>query len=140
MLHGPLTDLVIETFYQVYNELGHGYLESVYARAMTIALREVGLRAEEQLPIAVHFRGWVVGEFRADMIVERCVLLELKACRAIEAAHEAQLLHYLRATTMEVGLVLNFGTRPSFKRLIFTNDRKLVRGGPAAVVGPSAHA
>jgi GxxExxY protein len=91
---------------------------------MLIALREAGLKAETQVPIAVYFRGNRVGDFRADLMVENSVLLELKAARALDPSHEAQLLNYLRATEIEVGLLMNFGIKPEFKRLAFDNQRK----------------
>ena len=111
-------------FYDVYNELGHGFLESVYQKAMVIALRQAGLRADPEHPVPVWFRGQPVGEFSADVLVERSVILELKAIRTLEIAHEAQLLHYLRATDIEVGLLLNFGPNPQIKRMAFDNERK----------------
>jgi GxxExxY protein len=121
--HQELTRRIIGVFYEVYNELGHGFLEFVYEAA--IALREAGLKAETQVPIAVYFRGNRVGDFRADLMVENAVLLELKAARALGSSHEAQLLNYLRATEIEVGLLLNFGIKPEFKRLAFDNERKI---------------
>lgn len=105
-------------------EIGHGFLESVYEAAMLIALRQAGLKAEIQVPITVSFRGNRVGDFRADLMVEDAVLLELKAARSLDSSHEAQLLNYLRATQIEVGLLLNFGTKPEFKRLAYDNERK----------------
>ncbi len=125
-----LTGKIIKVFYEVYNELGFGFLESVYEKAMLIALRAAGLRAENQVPVAVCFRGQTVGEFAADILVESLVLLELKACRALEDAHEAQTLHYLRATSIEVALLLNFGPKPQVRRFVFDNDRKRQRGQP----------
>jgi GxxExxY protein len=122
--HQELTRKIIGVFYDVYNELGHGFLESVYEAAMLIALREAGLKVETQVSIAVYFRGNRVGDFRADLMVESAVLLELKAARALDPSHEAQLLNYLRATEIEVGLLLNFGVKPEFKRLAFHNERK----------------
>jgi len=122
--HCELTDKIIGTFYEVYNELGFGFLESVYENALLIALIAKGLKVEQQVPIPVWFRGRKVGDFFADLIVEDFVLLELKAVREIDEAHKAQLLNYLRATEIEVGLLLNFGHRPEFKRLAFDNQRK----------------
>ena len=127
--HSEITDK-IKVFFEVYNELGHGFLESVYERSLEIALNSLGLKVCRQIQIPVWFRGKPVGDFTADMLVEGCVLLELKAARALDAAHQAQLLNYLRATEIEVGLLLNFGIRPEFKRLIFDNPRKAVRGNP----------
>lgn len=123
--HADLTQKIIGVFYEVYNELGQGFLESVYEAAMVKALRDVGLRAERQWPIEVRFRGEVVGEFRADVLIEGRVIVEIKAARALESAHEAQLLNYLRATSIEVGLLTNFGPKPEFRRFAFANNRKL---------------
>lgn len=122
--HSNLTEKVIGVFYEVYNELGHGFLECVYENAMCIAVAQIGLSVIQQADVRVAFRGRVVGEFRADLIVEGCVLVELKAARTLDAAHEAQVLNYLRATELEVGLLLNFGPKPQIKRLIFDNERK----------------
>jgi GxxExxY protein len=133
--HGELTDKIIGVFYDVYNELGHGFLESVYEEAMTIALRQIGLVVERQKPLVVRFRGKVVGEFKADLVVESLLILDLKACRALEPVHEAQILNYLRATEIELGLLFNFGPKPQFKRLIFDNIRK---NGGITAVAPSA--
>jgi GxxExxY protein len=125
--HAELTDKIIGVFYDVYNELGHGFLESVYEESMVIALRDKNLNFERQVPLPVWFREHKVGEYRADVLVERSVLLELKSVRALESAHDAQLLHYLRSTAIEVGLLLNFGSRPQFRRLVFDNARKKIR-------------
>ena len=124
LLHADLTDQVIKTFYEVYNELGHGFIESVYENSLAIALREKNFEVCQQVAIPVWFHGLKVGDFDADIMVERTLLLELKAARAIDPAHVAQLLNYLKATEIEVGLVLNFGPKPEFKRLIFDNVRK----------------
>jgi GxxExxY protein len=126
-------------FYEVYNELGCGFLESVYEKAMAIALGAAGLRVSRQVGIEVWFRGQSVGDFRADEIVEDAVLLELKAARAIEPSHEAQLLNYLRATELEVGLILNFGPKPEFRRLVFANERKRSLGDRTLGRPPSSH-
>jgi GxxExxY protein len=128
--HGELTRRVIGVFFAVYNELGPGFLESVYEHAMEIALKEAGIVATRQLPLQVHFRGHVVGEFRADMVVESTLVLELKAMRAIAAEHESQMLNYLRATDFEIGLIMNFGPKPEFRRMLFDNQRKLLREMP----------
>ena len=122
-----LTGKIIGAFYEVYNELGHGFLESVYVNALALTLTNAGLRVEKEKLITVWFHNTVVGEFRADLVVEGRVIVETKAARSLDTAHEAQLLNYLRATEIEVGLLLNFGHRPDFKRLAFSNDRKRVR-------------
>ncbi|MFN6962979.1 MAG: GxxExxY protein [Pyrinomonadaceae bacterium] len=122
--HSDLTRDIIGTFYEVYNELGHGFIESVYENALCITLRKKGLEVHQQGAVPVWFRGQKVGDFDADVMVNRLVLLELKVARTIEQAHIAQLLNYLKATPIEVGLLLNFGPRPEFKRVVFGNDRK----------------
>ncbi len=122
--HRELTEKIIGIFYEVYNELGFGFLESVYENSLSIALRDNGFEVQQQIGIPVQFRGIQVGVFEADILVNRCVFLELKAVRAIDPAHIAQLMNYLKATEIEVGLLLNFGSRPEFKRLAFSNDRK----------------
>ncbi len=114
-------------FFEVYNELGGGFLESVYQEAMRIALLHAGLKVAIEVPIPVYFRGEVVGNFRADLVVNDCVLLELKAISGFDAAHDGQVLHYLRATRFEVGLLLNFGPRPQFRRFILEGDKKKIR-------------
>lgn len=128
--HKDITDKIIRVFYEVYNELGHGFIESVYERSLEIALNSLDLKVCRQIQIPVWFRGKPVGDFTADMLIENSVLLELKAARALDTSHQAQLLNYLRATEIEVGLLLNFGLKPEFKRLIFDNPRKAIRGNP----------
>ncbi len=120
----PLTEKIIGVFYEVYNELGFGFLESVYREAMRIALGQAGLRVEAEVPVPVSFRGSLVGVFRADLVVEERVIVELKTADSIGKAHEAQVLHYLRASTMEIGLVMNFGPDAKFQRIVFQNARK----------------
>ena len=132
--HSGLTDRVIGIFYDVYNELGHGFLESTYAEAMIVALETAGLHVNREYPIPVWFRGKKIGQYFADLLVEGTLILELKAGRALEKAREAQLLHYLRATHIEVGLLLNFGIRPQFRRLLFDNERKKIRENPCESV------
>ncbi len=132
--HSDLTEKIIGVFYDVYNELGHGFLESTYAEALVVALVESGLSVAREVPVPVWFRGRRVGQYYADLIVEGVVLLELKAARTLESAHEAQLLHYLRATEVEVGLLLNFGLRAQFRRLLFDNERKKIRENPCESV------
>lgn len=125
-LHSALTDRIIQAFYDVYNELGPGFLESVYEKAFAKALREAGLQVLVQSPIPVWFRGELVGDFRADLVVNDLIIVELKVSQFIEQIHEAQLLNYLKATKYEVGLVLNFGARAQIRRLVFTNERKRI--------------
>ncbi len=122
--HQELTEVIIQAFYEVYNELGHGFLESVYEEAMNRVLREKAVDIQRQSPLPVWFRGEQIGDFRADLIVANTVIVELKAARALEPAHEAQLLNYLRASDLEVGLLLNFGAKPQIKRMVFANENK----------------
>jgi GxxExxY protein len=129
-----LTDKIIGVFYDVYNELGYGFLESTYAEAMVIALQDAGLQVAREVTVPVWFRGRKAGQYFADLLVEGTILLELKTARNIDSANEAQLLHYLRATQIEVGLLLNFGMRPQFRRLLFDNERKQIRENPCKSV------
>ena len=122
--HSELTDTVIRVFYEVYNELGFGFLESVYRKALRIALMEKGLTVESEVPISVFFRGVDVGDFRADLVVNQTLLLELKTAEKIIRAHEAQVLNYLRSTDLELGLILNFGPQPQIRRLLLDNAKK----------------
>ena len=126
--HGELTQKIIGVFFEVYNELGHGFLESVYEKSFSFALTASGLHVLTKIEVPVWFRGRQVGDFEADMLVERRILIELKAGRALDSAHEAQLLNYLRATEIEVGILFGFGLRPEFKRLAYDNQRKRHRG------------
>ena len=122
-----LTQKIIGVYFEVYNELGTGFLESVYQKSLALALESAGLKVYSRIDIPVWFRGHQVGQFEGDLLVEKCVLLELKAARALGSAHQAQLLNYLRATEIEVGLLLNFGPRPEFKRVAYDNSRKRIR-------------
>src|SRR5579871_5775638 len=122
--HDELTERIIGVFYEVYNELGYGFLESVYREAMRLALMQGGLRVNTEVPVPVSFRGSVVGVFRADLIVNEAVLVELKACDQMVRQHESQTMHYLRATPIEVGLLMNFGPSPRFKRFVMDNELK----------------
>jgi len=123
--HKEITDKILYAFFKVvYPALGFGFLEKVYENAMVIALREMGLKVEQQVKIVVYFAGQVVGEYYADLVVEGCVVVELKAVQNLLDEHDAQLLNYLRATEYEVGLLLNFGSQPRFRRKVFDNERK----------------
>jgi GxxExxY protein len=133
-----LTEKIIGVFYAVYNELGYGFLESVYERCFVIALNSAGLVPEEQVAVPIFFRGVQVAQFAADLLVNKKILIEIKTCKTLERAHEAQLLNYLRGTEIEVGLLLNFGERPQVRRLIFDNERKKSRGLPEQASAASA--
>ena len=122
--HALVTQKILGVFYEVYNELGTGFLESVYQKSLALALESAGLTVCSRVDIPVWFRGHQVGHFEGDILVERCVLLELKAARALDSSHQAQLLNYLRATGIEVGLLLNFGPKPEFKRLAYDKSKR----------------
>ena len=128
--HGELTEKILGVYYDVYNELGPGFVESVYEKAMAIALREASLQVQAQFSIPVWFRGQLVGNFSADVLVNGVVLLELKAVKTLDLVHQAQLMHYLKATEIEVGLLLNFGGRPEFRRIVLENERKKIPENP----------
>ena len=123
LLHKELTDKIIGAFYTVYNELGYGFLEKVYENAMLIELKELRLNVHQQMPIKVRYRGYVVGEYFADLCVQDAVILELKAEETLRDADEAQILNYLKATGYDVGLLLNFGPRPEFARKVYTKHK-----------------
>lgn len=118
------TEIILSAFYEVYYDLGYGFLERVYQNALYQELKRRGFHCEVQKQIKAYFKGKEVGEYFADITVDNKIILELKACDKICPEHEAQLLNYLKATNIEVGLLLNFGERPQFRRKIFTNDRK----------------
>jgi GxxExxY protein len=128
MLHEETTQGIIKAFYHVYNNLGFGFLEKVYENSLAIELAANGFDIKRQVPVYVHYRGEKVGDYFADMIVNDKVILELKATEDISIAHRNQLINYLKATTMEVGLLMNFGEKPKFERFIFTNDKKPLLG------------
>ncbi len=130
LMHFETTEKILHAFYDVYNELGPGFLESVYEQAMCIAMRELGLQVETQVPVPVWFRHHQIGNFRADMLVNGVVLIELKTAKAIDRIHEAQLTHYLKATPVEVGMLLNFGPQALFRRIAFENSRQKIRENP----------
>jgi GxxExxY protein len=119
-----LTERIIKVFYKVYNTLGYGFLEKVYENSLIIELKKAGIAAMPQAPIKVLYDGDVVGEYFADILVEDEVIVEIKAVRNLVVEHEAQLLNYLKATDIEVGLLLNFGVQPQVKRKVLDNDRK----------------
>lgn len=119
--HKETSEKIIKAFYKVYNVFGHGFLEKVYVAALMMELQKVGLRARREIPIHVYYDGQVIGEYAADIIVEDCIILEIKAAKGLSIDHEAQLLNYLKATKIEVGLLLNFGPKPEVKRRVFNN-------------------
>jgi GxxExxY protein len=130
LIHEELTQKIIGVFFNVYNELGHGFLESVYEEAFCVSLAEQNIFYERQRAVPVFFHGRQIGDFRCDILVDSKVMIELKAITAIERAHEKQLTNYLKATEIEVGIILNFGPEPKFKRIVFENERKKIRSNP----------
>ena len=106
LLHGGTTDLIIKSFYHVYNSLGYGFLEKVYENALRVSLTKAGLAVDQQWPIAVEFEGEKVGDYFADLTVGDSVIVEIKADKAFAPEHEAQLVNYLKATRYQVGLLL----------------------------------
>ncbi len=124
MIHEELTDKIIKAFFTVYNTLGFGFLEKIYENAMLLELQKCGFTIENQKNLKVYYDDTIIGEYYADIIVENKVIIEIKVCDTLGENHEAQLLNYLKATEIEVGLLLNFGHKPEIKRKIFTNDRK----------------
>jgi len=123
-LHKELTSKIIQAFYKVYNTLGYGFLEKVYENAMRVELIKMGISVEQQKNIKVYYASEMVGDYFADLLIEELVIVELKAAENICEEHEAQLLNYLKATDIEVGLLLNFGKIPEVRRKIFMNKNK----------------
>ena len=121
MKHHDKTRKIIDAFYKVYNTLGFGFLERVYQNALFLELKDAGFQCKEQQPIKVYYNDQQVGDYYADIIVDNSIILELKAMEALCEEHEFQLINYLKATEVEIGLLLNFGKKPEFKRKIYSN-------------------
>ena len=124
LLHREITQKIIDAYYRTYNHLGYGFRESIYAAALQHELRKAGLRVDRELSVRVHYDCITLGWVRLDMIVEQCVIVETKALKSLPEDAEDQVFSYLRATTLEVALLLNYGPRPKVKRYLCTNDRK----------------
>ncbi|MFQ5420391.1 MAG: GxxExxY protein [Anaerolineae bacterium] len=124
MLHKEKTQSIIGAFFDVYNKLGNGFLEKVYENALAHELRKRGHKVQQQATIDVYYDEQLVGKFFADLLVDDCIIVELKAVEELHPRHEAQLLNYLKATNVEVGLLLNFGPKAVFKRKVFTKSYK----------------
>ncbi len=122
--HSDITGIIIKAFYNVYNQLGYGFLEKVYENALLIELRKLGLECVAQYPIEVFYDDLKIGYYIADIIVNNCVIVEIKAAESLCEEHEAQLTNYLKATDIEVGLLLNFGKKIEFKRKVFSSEFK----------------
>ena len=125
LLHKDLSNRIIKCYYTVYNTLGYGFLEKVYEHALLIELAKNSIFAEKQKQIKVYYDNQIVGEYFADIVVENSIIIELKATESLVPEHELQLINYLKASKLEVGILFNFGKKPEFRRKIFTNDRKL---------------
>ena len=125
--HQELTEKIIHSFYSVYNELGYGFLENVYQNALYFELKNQGFNVEAQKTIDVYYKSQLVGKYKADLVVDDLIILELKAVDYLVEEHENQLINYLKATDKEVGLLLNFGSKPEIRRKAFDNNRKKIR-------------
>jgi len=119
-----LTEKIINIFYRVYNKLGYGFLEKVYENATMVEFKKENILAVSQSPIKVLYEDKIIGEYLADILVDNKVIVEIKAAKSLAIENEAQLLNYLKATDIEVGLLLNSGSKPEIKRKVFDNDRK----------------
>ena len=120
LLHGDLTGEILAAFYTVYNDLGYGFLESVHKNALSVELEIRNLKVHREVPLEIVYMGKPVGQFRIDMLVENKVLVEVKSAAAISDADTRQLFNYLRASNIQVGLLLHYGPRPAHKRFIWT--------------------
>ena len=133
LLHYDLTERIIGIFYDVYNEIGSGFLERVVHAAMLIALRSAGLTVLERPSYPVFFRGGIIGEFFPDVIVDDVVLVEIKSKSAVVKQDEAQVINYLRVSPLEVALIFNFGPKPQVLRRVLSSERKTHRGTPEPI-------
>ena len=124
LLHKEITEKIIKCFYKVYNTLGYGFLEKVYENALAIELRKIGFEVKCQFPINVYYESEIVGDYYADIIVNNLVIIELKATKQLDEEHEYQLINYLKATKVELGLLMNFGKEAVYKRKVFMNCNK----------------
>ena len=124
MKHKELTERIIKIFYKVYNTLGYGFLEKIYENAMMIEFRKANIHAVSQDPIKVLYENEIIGEYFADILVDGKVIIEIKAVKSLIQDHHAQVLNYLKATDIEIGLLLNFGAKPEISRKVFDNFRK----------------
>jgi GxxExxY protein len=122
--HSELTEEIIRVFYKVYNKLGYGFLEKVYENAMALELKRAGFQVSRQQPIDVYYDEAKIGSYFTDLVVDEIVIIELKAAKSLCEEHEAQLINYLKATEIEVGLLFNFGKVPELKRKVFSNEFK----------------
>jgi GxxExxY protein len=129
--HSDITEKIIKAFYKVYNTLGYGFLEKVYHNALYFELKEMGMSVEKQKQIKVYYESLPVGEYFADILVNDSIIVELKASEVLCEEHELQLINYLKATELEVGLLLNFGKKPEIRRKVFSNYQNLIKSKPS---------
>lgn len=127
LLHKEISEKIIKCYYKVYNTLGYGFLERVYERALAIELSKAGFEVKCQFPINVFYDNEIVGEYYADLLVNDLIIIELKAAVSLSDEHECQLLNYLKATNIELGLLMNFGKEADYKRKIFMNKYKKLK-------------
>jgi GxxExxY protein len=128
--HANVTKIILAGFYEVFNVLGSGFVEGIYVAALVIVLRGKGLQVEEKPSLPVYFNDRILGRFTPDLLINGVVIVETKAVRAIDGAHRAQVINYLKASNVEVALLLNFGDTPQFQRFAFDNTRKTARKPP----------
>lgn len=124
LIHEELTKQIIGAFFTVYNELGYGFVESVYKRALAVELQARGIAFEREVMFTVYYLGVDVGDYRADLVVEGKVIVEVKIAERLAPVHEVQVVNYLRAANIPVGLLLNYGPQPTFRRLVLSPDRQ----------------
>ncbi len=122
--YSDLTSDILRVYYDVYNNLGYGFLEKVYENAMMIELKKQGIPCQRQVPIEVYYDDQSIGHYFADILVDDKIIIELKAAEGLLPEHECQLVNYLKATDIEVGLLLNFGKKPQHKRRVLTAEYK----------------
>jgi GxxExxY protein len=127
LLHKEITEKIIKAYYKVYNKLDYGFLEKVYENAMAIELRKMGFEVKCQYPINVFYESEVIGEYYADIVINDIIVIELKASSSLLEEHECQLINYLKATDIELGLLMNFGKEAEYKRKVFMNKLKKMR-------------
>jgi GxxExxY protein len=127
LLHKEITEKIIKAYYKVYNTLGYGFLEKVYENAMAIELRNMGFEVKCQYPINVFYETEIIGEYYADIVINDIIVIELKASSSLLEEHECQLINYLKATEIELGLLMNFGKEAEYKRKVFMNKFKKMR-------------
>jgi GxxExxY protein len=126
-LHSEVTERIVKGFYRVYNLLGYGFLEKVYRNSLLLELKNLELECAPLYPIDVFYNNHKVGYYIADLVINQCVIVEVKAAESLHPAHEAQLINYLKATNIEVGLLLNFGLKPQLKRKVFSAQHKILK-------------